>query len=145
MLLLLKSYTFTCLCVHTHSSRHTCSSQRTSDRSQFSPPCGFRGQNSGFRACPKLPYLLNNLSSPCSSFKCICLFPPSHMPLSRAAGKELALSALLVLGHKATTVSDPLPESLQILILSSDLFPFGLRTTIKAITPQYCQCSQLSS
>lgn len=67
------------------------------------------------------------------------------MPLSRAAGEELALSALLVIGHEATTVSDPLLESLQILILSSDLFPFGLRTTIKAITPQYCHCSQFSS
>lgn len=58
------------------------------------------------------------------------------MPLSRAAGEELALSALLVIGDEATTVSDPLLDSLQILILSSDLFPFGLRTTIKAITPQ---------
>ena len=67
------------------------------------------------------------------------------MPLSRAAGEELALSALLMLGHEATIVSDPLLESLQILILSSDLFPFGLRTTIKAITPQYCQRSQFPS
>lgn len=139
MLLLLKFCTFTCLCVHTHTRHGTRVAVRTSDRSRFSPPCGFWGSNSAFRAWPQLPYQLNHLTSPWSALKCICPFLPSHVPLSRAAGEELTLLCPAGNRSQATTVSDLLPGSLQVLILSSDLCPFGLRTTIKACSLAHIQ------